>query len=150
MATNLIYTDLLPDGFYGWNLRHKIYRKIGYYCHIVQTQRECHLMFDVDLSPDQISDVNAFMADSITACDSVEFATINNRYILKDVWEWLSQLEADCGFNVMLTYRKSGSHPNEDEIVLQPCDPTYQMEKILTNPEKNALEAAIANLGRWE
>jgi hypothetical protein len=149
MPTTLTY-DPLPDG-YNWNLREKIRLKIGYFPAHSRTTSHSYLNFDEDLTQQQIDDVDAIVGDGTNAQDPIEFATVNNTFILKDVHDWRDQLETDAGFEIAITYRQSGNKGDRyDEIVLQATDPTYQAQRILTNPQKNALENAVANLGRWE
>lgn len=152
MATKLTYPKL-PSG-YRWNVRQRIRLKTGYWCGSYTTANNTYFNFTEDLTEQEKTDVNNIIGDGSTCQDSIEFALVNNRIIIKCIPEWLSELEAQAGFNIALTYRLSGSkgtnpgHP--DEIVLQAVDPTYQMEKILTNPEKNDFIAAVEWLNRVE
>ena len=150
MPTQLVY-DLLPDGC-RWNLLNKIYMKTGYWPRTSDTSKTTYINFTETLSQQGIDEVNAIVGDGSTACDPVVFAAVDNKYIVKDIWEWKEQLETDVGFEIIITFRSSGTYgPNVyDEIVLQPSDPTYQVERVLTNPQKNALVNAVADLGSWE
>ena len=150
MATKLTF-PLLPVGS-RWNLMTKIEYKIGKRPSSSTNARETSLTFADDLTPQEIIDVNAIMADPNTAQDPIVFAVQNNTYILQDVWEWRVKVETEAGYEIAITYGSSGNKgPGVlDEIVLQPTDPTYQAVRILNNPQKNALVNAIENLGRWE
>ena len=150
MATRLVYPPL-PDG-YRWNLCTKIEYKIGKRPSTGTNGRETWLKWDEDLSAQEITDVDAIMADPNTAQDPIIFQSTGNTFILKDVEVWKAELEVAVGFEVAITYRSSGNKGAGvlDEIVLQPTDPTYQAIKILTNPQKNALVNAVADLGSWE
>ena len=150
MGTRLTYPPL-PDG-YRWNILQKIYLKIGKWPGSATTSSETIFNFIEDLSAQEITDVDDLIGDGSTCQDPIKFGIINNTYILKDVYEYRDQLEADAGYNIAITYRSSGTISGTvyDEIVLQPTDPTYQAVKILTNPQKNALASAVENLGRWE
>jgi hypothetical protein len=149
MATKLTYPRL-PDGYY-WNLRNKIFYKIGKRAKTRTTGQATYIEFVEDLTPQEEADVNAIMASPSTACDSIEFASANNRKIVKDIWDWRDQIETACGFNVAITYRSSGLKGNaNDEIVIQGTDPTYQMEKLLTNTDRRNLQNALIDLIRDE
>ena len=149
MGTKLSYPPL-PDG-YRWNLLNKINYKIGKWPGTATTGNATNLHFIEDLTAQEIDDVNAIMADANTAQNSIEFASANNRKIVKDIWEWRDQIETEAGFNVAITYRSSGLKGDAlDEIVLQGTDPTYQAEKILTNTDRRNLQSALENLIRDE
>jgi hypothetical protein len=149
MPTDLTY-PYIGEG-YKWNLLYKIYLKTGYWCdHVGQKPVSSILKFDEDLTPQEKTDVNTIVGDGSTCQDPIKFATANNKFIIKDVYWWRNQIETAVGFNVAVSYQKSGSHPEEDEIVLQPTDPTYQMEKILTQNQKNQLRSALEDLIRLE
>jgi hypothetical protein len=149
MGTKLSYPPL-PDG-YRWNLLSKINYKIGKWPGTETNTRETKLEFIEDLTPQEIIDVEAIMADPNTAQSPIVFEILNNTFILKDVQEWRAELEAAAGYEIAITYRSSGLQGTAlDEIVLQPTDPTYQAVRILSNPQKNALVGAVEDLGRWE
>jgi hypothetical protein len=151
MSTKLSYPKL-PDG-YRWNLLNKIRMATGYWPGTWTTGTNTYLEFHEDLNQSEIDTVDAIMASPESACDPVEFAITGNTYIVKDIWNYRAQIEAACGFNVAIGYKASETPPDPgalDLIVLQPTDPTYQAVKILTNPEKNALENAIIALGGWQ
>jgi len=143
MGTKLIY-DPLPTGGYTWNLLNKINMKIGKWPGTSTNSRHTYINFIEDLTAQEISDVDAVIGDGSTAKDPVVFPTADNKFILKDVWEWKDEIEAACGFNVAITYRSGGTHGDRiDEIILQPVDPTYQTEKIMTVQENKSLKAAL-------
>jgi hypothetical protein len=152
MGTKLTYPRL-PAG-YGWNVRRKILYKTGYWCGGYSTATNTYFMFQEDLTPQEITDVDTLIGDGSTCQDPVKFVSSGNRIIIKCIPEWLPELEAEAGFNIAITYQLSGSkgtnpgHP--DEIVLQAVDPTYQMEKILTQQEKKAFVDAVEWLNRVE
>lgn len=149
MGTKLTYPPL-PDG-YRWNLLNKIHMKTSYWPGTSTTTSETKLNFIEDLTAQEITDVDTIVGDGSTCQDPVIFAMINNKYIIKDVWEWRDQVEADAGFQVAITYRSSGLKGDAlDEIVVQPTDPTYQAERIMTNPQKNNLLGALEDLIRLE
>ena len=149
MATKLTYPALPPG--YRWNLLNKIRMKIGKYPGTSTTGLGTHIIFVEDLDQADIDAVDAIMADPYTAQNSIEFAMSGNRLIVKDVWFWRDQVEADAGFNVAITYRDSGfKGVLDDEIVLQATDPTYQAEKILTQTNKRNFLAAVEGLIREE
>jgi len=150
MGTKLTY-DPLPSGGYTWNLLNKINMKIGKRPGTSTNSRHTYIYFIEDLTPQEIADVDAIIGDGSTAKDPVEFATVNNRYIIKDLWEWRNEIEAELGFNVAITYRSSGTHGDRiDEIVFQPTDPTYQAEKLLDNTDKRNIVSALEGLIRLE
>lgn len=145
MATRLIYPRI-PDG-YRWNLLMKIFYRIGKKpgTHSDADITELHWHND-DLSGPEIIAVNEIMAEP-NPCDPIDFQTIGNKFIIKDVYEWKDQVEADCGFPVAVTYRVSGLKGDEpDEIVVQPTDPTYQNEKLMQGPDEGRLRTALKNL----
>ena len=152
MGTKLTYPKL-PAG-YRWNIRQKIRLKTGYWCRSYTTADATYFMFQEDLTPQEETDIGTIIGDGSTCQDPVKFVSQNNRIIIKCIPEWLPELEAEAGFNIALTYQLSGSkgdnpgHP--DEIVLQAVDPTYQMEKILTSPQKKAFVDAVEWLNRVE
>lgn len=151
MATKLTYPKL-PGG-YEWNLAYRLQIQTGYWPNISHTANQTVITFAEDLTQGAIDLVNAVMVIPATAQDPILFEITGNTYILKDIWEYRATLEADAGFNIAVSYRQSGSGPDpnaQDEIVLQPTDPTYQAVRILTNPQKNALVNAVEALGRWE
>jgi hypothetical protein len=149
MPTTLTYSPL-PDG-YRWNLLQRINLKTGYWPGTSTTSSYTYIKFIEDLTQQEIDDVNAIVGDGTTCQDPVKFASQNNRIIIKDVWEWRDQLEADAGFNVAITYQVSGlKGTNPDEIVLQATDSTYQAEKILKANERNAFMSAVEGLNRIE
>jgi len=149
MGTKLTYPKL-PDG-YRWNLLNKINYKIGKWPATATTSLGTGLAFIEDLTAQEIADVDAIMADPNTAQNSIEFASANNRKIVKDIWDWRDQIETECGFNVAISYRSSGLKGDTlDEIVLQGTDPTYQSEKLLTNTDRRNLQSALENLIRDE
>lgn len=149
MGTDLTYPPL-PDG-YRWNLLNKINYKIGKWPGTSTNANRTILRFIEDLTPQEIADVDAIIGDGSTCQDPIQFATQNNRKIVKDIWEWRDQIEAEAGFNVAISYRSSGLKGDAlDEIVLQGTDPTYQAEKILTNTDKRNLQNALENLIRDE
>ncbi len=139
---------------YHFNLNSKILHRISTYTGKIARIVAGDIMtlrFERELTPPELTILNNILAVPDNAYDPVEFATVGNHYVLKDIWEWRDQVETDCGFNVIITYRSSGSKgPRFDEIVIQPTNSTYDAELILTNPQKNALESAIENLGVWE
>ena len=150
MGTKLTY-DPLPSGGYTWNLLNKINMKIGKRPGTSTNSRHTYIYFIEDLTAQEIADVDAIIGDGSTAKDSVEFATVNNRYIIKDIWEWRNEIEAELGFNIAITYRSSGTHGDRiDEIVFQPTDPTYQAEKLLDNTDKRNIVSALEGLIRLE
>lgn len=149
MSTKLTYSPL-PNG-YRWNLLNKINYKIGKWPGTATTRTETKLIFVEDLTAQEITDVDAIMADPDTAQNSIEFASANNRKVVKDIWDWRDQIETECGFNVAISYRSSGLKGEvQDEIVLQGTDPTYQAEKILTNTDRRNLQNALEGLIRDE
>ena len=152
MSTKLTYPKL-PAG-YRWNIRQKIRLLTGYWCGSYTTATNTYFGFTEDLTPQEITDIDTLIGDGSTCQDPVKFVLSGNRIIIKCIPEWLPKLEARAGFNIALTYQLSGDkgdnpgHP--DEIVLQAVDPTYQMEKILTQPEKRAFMDAVEWLNRVE
>ena len=150
MSTKLSYSPL-PDG-YRWNLLNKINYKIGKWPGTATTGTATKLIFVEDLTPQEIADVDAIMADPNTAQGSIEFEFTDNRLIVKDIWEWRDEIETEAGFNVAITYRSSGLKGAGvlDEIVLQGTDPTYQAVKILTNTDKRNFLSAVEGLIRVE
>ena len=120
--------------------------KTGYWPATSTTSNTTHINFIEDLTEQEKTDVNNIVGDGSTACDPVAFVSLGNRIIVKDIWNWRSQLESDAGFNIAITYRSSGTYGSNvnDEIVLQATDPTYQGEKLLTgNEPKNFMDAVI-------
>jgi hypothetical protein len=155
MSTKLTYPKLPYDSSnplgYRWNLKAKIYFKIGKWLGLWDNSQQTHVESSEDLSAQEITDVDTIMASPSSACSPIEFALSGNRIIVKDIWEWRDQIEADAGFNVAITYRSSGNKGDAlDEIVLQATDPTYQAEKILSSPEKNNFVGAVEGLIRSE
>jgi hypothetical protein len=150
MPTTLTY-PVLPAG-YKWNMLEKIELKTGYRPRSTASDgNQTRIHFIQDLTAEEIADVDAIVGDGSNAQDPIIFTMTNNTYIVKDIYNWRDQLETETGLNIAITYRSSGNKGSKlDEIVVQATDPTYQAVKILTNPEKNALVNAIANLGRWE
>lgn len=151
MSTKLTYPRL-PAG-YEWNLAYRLQINTGYWPNISHTSNQTVVTFAEDLSQGAIDLVDAVMAVPATAQEPIKFEMTGNTYIVKDIWEHRATLEADAGFNIAVSYRRSASPPDpaaQDEIVLQPTDPTYKAIKILTNPEKNDLVAAVNSLGYWE
>ena len=150
MATKLTYPPLSNDGN-RYNVTQKIFYKIGYITHTYTTSQITVFLFEEDLTPEEIAEVDAIMADPNTAQDSIQFAMIGNRLIVRNILDWKDEIEAACGFNVSITFRRSGLKGNSfDELVLQGTDPTYQMEKILTNTNKRDFLAAVEGLIRVE
>jgi hypothetical protein len=151
MSTKLTYPPL-PDG-YRWNLLNKINMKIGKWPGTTTTGNATHISFIEDLTPQEIADVNAIMADPNTAQNPVEFTEPDNRYVLKDIEVYREQLETAVGFQVAISYKSSGTFGANvyDEIVLQPVTPDYQEELVLTNPQKNTMANTIkSQMGGWE
>ena len=150
MGTKLVY-PLLPDE-YRWNLLNKISYKIGKWPGTSSNSTQTKITFEEDLTPQEIADVDAIMADPDTAQDPIIFQSTGNTYVIKDTWEYRAELIANIGFEVAITYRSSGIFGPKvnDQIIVQPTDPTYQAIRILTNPQKNALVNAVADLGAWE
>ena len=149
MATKLTY-PALPDGK-RWNMINKINMAIGKWPGTYTNSRDTVIIFGEDLIQTEIDKVDAIMADPDTACDSVEFASANNRKIVKKIWEYRDEIETACGFNVAITLRQSGLKGTDyDEIVIQGTDPTYQMEKLLTNTDRRNLQNALIDLIRDE
>jgi hypothetical protein len=150
MGTKLTYPKL-PDG-YRWNLLNKINYKIGKWPATATTGSGTHLNFIEDLTAQEIDDVDAIMADENTAQDPIILGPVNSRLIVPDVYDHRATLEANFGYNVAITYRPSGAfEPGvNDEIVLQPTDPTYQAHLLMTNPLRNALENTLIDLWYWE
>jgi hypothetical protein len=149
MPTNLSY-PYIGEG-YKWNLLYKIFLKTGYWCdHVGKPPTSSLLKFDEDLSEQEKTDINNIVGDGSTCQDAIKFATVNNKFIIKDVFWFRDEIEAAVGFNVAVSYQKSGTHPEEDEIVVQATDPTYQIEKILSQNQKNQLRSALEDLIRLE
>jgi len=148
MSTTLTYSFLLPATGYIWNLKNKIFLKTGYWCRTSQPNSGLRLHFTQDLTPQEEEDVHAIVGDGSTAQSPIEFAMQNNRYIIKDVWDWRSQVENDAGFNVAISYRPSGIYGPDvyDEIVVQPCDLTYQMEYLMQGADSGRLRNALEDL----
>ena len=132
MGTKLTYPPLSNDGK-RFNVTQKIFYKIGYITHTYTTSQITVFLFEEDLTPEEIADVDAIMSNPNTAQDPIQFAMSGNRLIVRDILDWKDEIEAAVGFNVAITYRKSGLKGDVfDELVLQGTDPTYQMEKLLT------------------
>ena len=151
MGTKLSYPPL-PDG-YRWNLLNKINMKIGKWPGTSTTGIATYINFVEDLTAQEITDVDAIMADPNTAQAPVVGVIPHNHYVLKDIWEWRGELEIATGINFALTYRSSGTFGPDvyDEIIVQPVDATYQTERDLTNPEKNTVANTIrSQMGDWE
>ena len=150
MGTKLEFNPL-PEG-YRFNLLNKIYMKTGFWPATSTTSSKTYLNFIEDLTAQQITDVENIIGDGSTCQNPIVFALSNNRYIIKDIWEYRADIEAEVGFNVAITYRSSGTYGSDvyDEIVVQPTDPTYQAQLIMTNPQKNTLLGALEDLIRLE
>ena len=150
MGTTLEYPPL-PQGK-RWNVIQKISLKTGYWPGTYTTSQKTVFQFIEDLTPQEQIDVDLIIGDGGTCQDPIVFTSLNNTYILKDVFDWHAELEANTGFNIALSYRSSGTYGPDvyDEIVLQPTDPTYQSVKVLGVQDKKAFIVAIEDLGRWE
>lgn len=139
---------------YHFNLTSKIRHRISTYTGAIArivAGSSMILRFDRDLTSPELIILNSILAVPDNAYDPVNFATVNNTFIVKDIWDWRDQIETDTGYNIIITYRSSGSKGSRfDEIIIQATNSTYDAERILTNPQKNALENAISNLGNWE
>jgi hypothetical protein len=106
-------------------IRHRISTYTGAIARIVAGDTMV-LRFDRELTSPELTILNSILAVPDDAYDPVIFATIDNHYIVRDIWDWRDQIETDCGFNVIITYRSSGSHGSKfDEIVIQPTNSTY-------------------------
>jgi hypothetical protein len=145
MATKLTYPRL-PDGKI-WNLIARIDYKIGKWLGTWSNRTSTHLISQEDLTPQEETDINTIVGDGSTCQDPIQFALVNNRIIMKCLPDFLPELEVEAGFNIAMTYRLNGEN---EEMVLQATDPTYQMEKILTVQEKKAFIAAVEWLNRVE
>ena len=90
MGTKLTY-DPLPTGGYTWNLLNKINMKIGKRPGTSTNSRHTYINFIEDLTAQEITDVDAVIGDGSKAKDPVIFPTADNKFILKDVWEWRAE-----------------------------------------------------------
>jgi hypothetical protein len=150
MPTKLVYPKL-PDG-YRWNLQNKINYKIGKWPGTTTNARRTYITFVEDLTPQEEAEVNAIMADPNIACGPIEFATQNNRFIVKDIYDWRNQIVSECGFDVAISYRTTGTFGIlvQDEIIVQPSDATHQMQYLMQGPDEGKLRSALENLIRVE
>jgi hypothetical protein len=147
--TTLTY-DPLPEGE-KWNLANKIHRITGYWCNIVTTGTATYLHFyDVTLTEEQIAEINILMAD-ITAQDP-DMGSPGNTYIIKDIWVWRTELEAQTGVKFFITYGSSGIFGDEDDLIyLKPVEDDYVTERVLSPNERNAVDNVIKqNFGGWQ
>jgi hypothetical protein len=147
MPTTLKYSFLLSEG-YIWNLKNKIFLKTGYQCRTAQPQSGFALHFIEDLTEQEKIDINTIVGDGSTALNPIKFATQNNRFEIKDVENWVKQVETQAGFNTAISYKSSGTYGFDvyDIIVVQPCDPTYQMEYLMQGPDAGKLRGALEDL----
>jgi hypothetical protein len=144
-----------PEGTYQWNLRSRINMEVGLGEEIltgkhVTGDNKMHLSFNRDLTVEEETKLDSIMTDP--NANNPQLSLINNTFVIRDIAEWLPEIETALGYKIQITYRASGVHGTKpDEIIIRPCSEILGniADKILNNPEKNALEAQILQ-GDWE
>ena len=100
------------------------------------------LVFASELTTQQEADIRALFDDPNTTLDPMHpTITGGDKFIIKDFWETRDEFKAAIGgleFSVWFT-KSSPEKPKPDQIELH-------FQKILTNPEKNAIENAYADM----
>ena len=142
----------LPEVRLGmWSARQKITYKTGYTPTMWGDSQNTYTRFAEDLTPQQVTDVTAIMNNPNVQGPDVNLQIMNNTYVLRDIWVWKDWIAAESGIDFSIWWRESGSFPGQmDEIVFIPTDPTHTMQRLLINPQKNALVSAIETGSGWE
>ena len=154
MATKLTYPKLLHVKLGMWSIKQKIHYKTG----IAKDQiimwgnsENTNIDFLIDLTQQQIDDVNAIMAHEDAQGPDTDLMVTGNSLILLDPYVWHQSNETETGIHHTIWYRESGSFPGRlDEVVIIPTDATHTAQRIVTKPQKNAIENAIVESFRWE
>jgi hypothetical protein len=152
MPTKLTFPKLSYVKLGLWSIRQKIQFATGYTPHIWSNSQNLFVEFTQDLTTQEEDDVSAIVNHADAQGPNVDLMVVNNSYILRDPWEWRDQIATDTGIDFSLWYRSSGlvGAGIIDEIVIIPTDSTHTAQRILTNPQKNALVEALTDGNRWE
>ena len=151
--TTLTYPKLPHVKLGMWQMNNRIEWATGYRATImVKPNDSMDLIFEEDLTQDQIDSVDAILNSADPQGPDVSLMLQNNSYILCDIWEYRHIIAAQCGYDFRVYYRHSGTIPDNyypDEIVCVPIGPGGS-QRILTNQDKKAFTDALAALNRWE
>jgi hypothetical protein len=149
---NILTFPALPKG-YGWNLRQKIQLKLGLkdgQVHLNTNPNGSELLFEVDLTEAQKAAAKEIMADPESAQEAPpELIIPGNNFVIKDLYYYKAQLEADTGYQLQVYYESSGNFGTiYDEIFVIPCDSTYTKQRKLTGDELKRFFTAYRKLVR--
>jgi hypothetical protein len=152
MSTNLVYSKLPNVKLGMWSIKQKIQFAIGYTPTMWSSGSNTNVQFSEDLTQPEIDAVNDIVNDPNAQGPDVDLQIINNSYIIRDIWAWRNQIAIDAGIDFSMWYQSSETFGSNvmDEIVVIPTDSTHTAQRLLTNPEKNALETALTDGNRWE
>ena len=153
MPTKLIYPALPKVRLGLWTLKIKLHYYTGELTdniHIWENSTTLFIEFQIDLSQEQIDWITALLERSDVQGPDGTLILQNNSYIMWDIWECRARIAATCGFDFRIWWDTSGELPGiYDKIIFTPVGPGGS-QRILTNPQKNALVAAIHERDGWE
>jgi len=155
MPTQLSYPKLPHVKLGLWSIKQKINVALGIPTDEIfmsGNEQYTFVAFIADLTQEQIDVVNSIVNDPDAQGPDTNLQIINNSYIMRDIWVWRQQIATEAGIDFSVWFRPSGTFGSNvmDEIVVIPTDATHKMQRILTNPQKNNLVAAITSGNRWE
>lgn len=153
MSTILSYAPLEHIKLGLWSLRQKIIFKTGYNpIKIWQNSNSFNMEFVEDLTEQEIGTIDDIVNNPNAQGPDVDLQIINNSYIMRDIYVYRELIAAESGIDFSVWFQPSGTFGPQvmDEIVIIPTDQTHTMQRILTNPQKNALVNAIISGNRWQ
>lgn len=132
------YSFPQAGGDYRWHIQQKCFLAIGREpIGIADLGNSTVLRFDPPLDAADLLLVEALFTDPGTVCDA-PIAAVNNKYVIKDIYEWRAELETNIGFPVTLWFTKSAPEKEApDMIELQFGG------RVLSVPDKKAVTDAI-------
>lgn len=127
-------------GDYRWHITQKCKLAIGRGPNAIMdtSDNKTMLRFDPPLSDADELLVDEIFSDSATACDAPIITVQNNKYVIKDIYEWRAELETNIGFPLTLWFVKDPPEslkPNMIELQFG--------SKLLTVQDKKAVQDAI-------
>ena len=152
MSTQLQYSALTHVKLGIWSIKQKIFYKTGYKpIKVWQNSENFNMEFAEDLTPEEIATIDGIVGHPNAQGPDLDLQIVNNTYIMRDIWVYRDVIAAEAGFDFSIWFRSSGAMGTQlDEIVVIPTDPTHNMQRLLTNPQRNNLVNAIGAGNRWE
>ena len=141
MAQDYYYPK--AGGDYRWHIQQKCLLAIGRepVAMMDTSDNQTMLRFDPPLDTGEETLISDIFIDPGEVCNAPTVAVANNKYHIKDIYEWRDELATNIGFPVQLWFVKSAPEKEvPDMIELQFAG------RILTTQDKKAVTDAINEL----